>query len=240
MNGAGVFLVALLTSAATAVGTVYVIQRYELLPQRHAVVPPTPQVTVPTFTGLSETDARANAKAAKLALLISAREPSAEAKPGTVIKQSIPAGQKIPEDHPISVVLADELPAVPSVTGMSLADAKQKLELQGYKLEDGGSVAHATAPAGSVIEQTPAAEARAAKGSAITVKLSSGPGDVEVPKLLGVNVGKAQKEIEKLGLKPAVRWVELAETPTMVVLNQKPAAGQKLKPGSEVQITVCR
>jgi beta-lactam-binding protein with PASTA domain len=32
----------------------------------------------------------------------------------------------------------------------------------------------------------------------------------------------------------------MAETPTYVVLNQKPAAGDKVKPGTEVVLTVCR
>jgi beta-lactam-binding protein with PASTA domain len=31
----------------------------------------------------------------------------------------------------------------------------------------------------------------------------------------------------------------MAETQTNVVLSQNPAAGQKVKPGSEVQLTVC-
>jgi len=240
MNGAAVFLIALLTSIATAVGTVYTVERFDLIPRRMAVAPSPPQVAVPNFVGLSEADARNNAKAAHLALLISGREPSADAKPGSVIKQSIVAGQKIPQDHPLSVVLADDQPKVPSVAGLTLADAKEKLGKQGFTLKEGESVAHASIAAGSVVSQTPEADTASAKGSAITVQLSSGPGDVDVPKLVGINIGKAQKDLEKLGLKPALRWVELAETPTMVVLAQKPAAGQKAKPGSEVQLTVCR
>jgi hypothetical protein len=31
----------------------------------------------------------------------------------------------------------------------------------------------------------------------------------------------------------------MAETQTNVVLDEKPAAGQKVKPGSEVHLTVC-
>jgi serine/threonine-protein kinase len=240
MNGAAVFLVALLTSVATAAGTVYAIERYELIPRRPAVVEAAPQVAVPNFVGLSEEDARNNAKAAHLALLISGREPSADAKPGSVLKQTIPAGQKVPQDHPLSVVIADELPKVPSVAGLTVAEAKQKLEQKGFTLKEGESVAHATLPAGSVISQTPEGDTASAKGSAITVQLSSGPGDIDVPKLIGINVTKAQKDLEKLGLKPMVRWIEMAETQTMVVLNQKPAAGQKVKPGSEVQLTVNR
>ena len=67
-----------------------------------------------------------------------------------------------------------------------------------------------------------------------------GPGDVEVPKIVGLSLKKAKTDVEKLGLKAAVRWVSLAETDTYVVLSQKPAAGQKLKPGSDVQMTVNR
>jgi beta-lactam-binding protein with PASTA domain len=240
MNGAAVFLVALLTSVATAAGTVYAIERYELIPRRAAVPPEPPQVSVPNFVGLSEADAQNNAKAARIALLISGREGSADAKPGTVIKQAINAGQKIPQGHPLSVVIADELPKVPNVSGLSAAEAKQKLEQKGYTLKEGEGIAHATIPAGSVVNQSPEGDAAAAKGSAITVQLSTGPGEIDVPKLIGISVTKAQKDLEKLGLKPMVRWVELAETPTMVVLSQKPAAGQKLKPGGEVQLTVCR
>ncbi len=239
MNGANVFIVALLTSVATAAGTVYVIERYNLIPRRE-VVAPTPQVSVPNFVGLSEADARNNAKAARLQLLISGREPSADAKPGSVVKQTIPAGQKVPQDHPLSVVIADELPKVPGVAGLTLADAKAKLEKQGFTLKEGDRIAHATIPADSVISQAPEADTASAKGSAITVQISSGPGDVDVPKLIGINITKAQKDLEKLGLKPVLRWVELAETPTMVVLSQKPAPGQKAKPGSDVQLTVCR
>jgi beta-lactam-binding protein with PASTA domain len=53
---------------------------------------------------------------------------------------------------------------------------------------------------------------------------------------LGLTVAKAN--LEKVGLKPAVRWVSMAETATYVVLNQKPAPGDKVKPGGEIELTV--
>jgi beta-lactam-binding protein with PASTA domain len=53
---------------------------------------------------------------------------------------------------------------------------------------------------------------------------------------LGLMVAKAN--LEKVGLKPAVRWVSMAETATYVVLNQKPAPGEKVKPGGEIELTV--
>ncbi len=239
MNTSAVLLVAFLTSVVTASGTVYVIERYGVLPPR-AEPAREPDVVVPSFQGLGEADARANATAARLALLISAREPSPDTKPGTVLRQSIPAGQRVPRDHPVSIVLSEEVPKVPGVVGLAVPEATEKLKQAGYTLKVGDAVAHATAPKDSIVSQDPNADAEVKKGETVTVQLSSGPGEAPVPKLIGFPIGKAQKELEKLGFKPTVRWVELAETPTMVVLNQKPAAGEKVKPGSEVQLTVCR
>ena len=50
--------------------------------------------------------------------------------------------------------------------------------------------------------------------------------------------GSAQ--LEKLSLKPVVRWISQGETPTYVVLSQKPAPTEKVKPATEVQLVACR
>jgi beta-lactam-binding protein with PASTA domain len=239
MQTSMVFLLSFLTSVVTASGTVYVIERYGVLPPR-AEPAREPETIVPSFEGLSEADARANATAARLALLVSAREPSPGTKPGTVLRQSLPAGQRVPREHPVSVVLSEEVPKVPSVLGLTLPEATEKLKQAGYTLKVGDAVAHESVPKDAVVSQDPNPDAEVKKGETVTVQLSSGPGEAAVPKLVGFPIGKAQKELEKLGFKPTVRWVELAETPTMVVLSQKPAAGEKVKPGSEVQLTVCR
>jgi beta-lactam-binding protein with PASTA domain len=140
----------------------------------------------------------------------------------------------------MSVVLAEEVPRVPSVTGFSVTEATKRLEQRGYNLQLGGTLADTTVADGLILDQSPKADAAQAKGGTVTVRVSSGPGDVELPKLAGVGVEKAKTDLEKLGLKPVLRWVAMAETPTYVVLGQKPAAGQKVKPGTEVQLTACR
>src|SRR5262245_52199299 len=129
MNGFSVFLVALLTAAATATGTVYLIEKYGILPPRIA---PTPESIVPDMRGVTEIDARANAAAAHVALLVASREPSADAKTGTVLRQSVPAGQHVTRDYPVSIVLADELPKVPSVLDLTVQEATQRLEQKGF------------------------------------------------------------------------------------------------------------
>jgi serine/threonine-protein kinase len=234
MHGSTVVLISILTSAVTSVGSAYLVQRFDLFPKKVEIV----QTTVPELKGLPEADARANAQAAKLALIVSSREPSADVKAGSVIRQSIPAGQRVPHDHPVTVVIAEALPKVPAVTGMKLADAKALLAKQEYSLKVKGALPDAGAPEGTVVSQTPAAESGLAKGSTVSVELSAA--EVDVPRLSGFSVKKAQETVEKLGLTLEVRWVALAETATYVVLNQKPPAGQKLKAGEKIQITVNR
>jgi beta-lactam-binding protein with PASTA domain len=236
MHTSSTILLAIFTSAMTAVGTVYVIERYGVLPPRVQAVPDT---LVPDFHGVTESDARANAGVSHIALLVAAREPSADTKPGTVIRQSIPAGQRVPREHPVSVVLAEEVPRVPKVVGLTTTAATAKLEERGYRSEV-VSVPSPDVALGLVVEQSPKAEAAEAKGGAVTLKVSSGPSEIEVPKVVGLSVTAAQKAIEGAGAKAVVRWVSLAETATYVVLSQKPAAGAKMKPGDEVELVACR
>ena len=237
MHESSAFLVAFLTAVATAAGTVYVIDRYGLLPPRTQAVP---ESIVPDLRGVPEADARTNANAAHIALLVAAREPTTEAKSGTVIRQSMAAGQRVPRDYPVTIVLAEEIPKVPSVIGVTVPEATQRLDQKGYHLQVGTTIASADAGAGLILDQSPKADSAQAKGSTVTVQVSSGTGDVEMPKVLGVGLTQAKTDLEKLGLKPVVRWVAMAETPTYVVLNQKPAPGEKVKPGAEVQLTACR
>lgn len=235
MNGFTVFLVAFLTAAATATGAVYGIEKYGIFR-----APPTPDSIVPDLHGVTENDARANAAVAHIALLVAAHEPSAEAKTGTVLRQSIAAGQHVSRDYPVSIVLADEIPKVPNLSDLTVTEATQRLEQKGFTLAVGGTINNATVALGHIFDQAPKADTAQAKGSTVTVQVSGGPGDVEVPKLIGVGLTQAKTDLEKLGVKAAVHWVAMAETPTYVVLNQKPAPHEKVKPGTEIQLTVCR
>jgi serine/threonine-protein kinase len=218
------------------VGTVYVIDKYGILPRAAA---PVPEASVPELRGVTENDARSNAATAHIALLVASREPSGDVKTGTVLRQSVAAGQHVPRDYPVSIVLADEVTKVPAVTGLAVADATQRVEQRGYHLQVSATVPDPTAPQGSVLDQTPKADSVLAKGETVTVKVSAGAGDIELPKEVGVGIDKAKADLEKLGVKPVVHWVALPETPTYVVLSQKPAPGEKVKPGTEVRLTVC-
>ena len=236
MHGSSVFLIALLTSIATAIGTVYFMERYNVLHRAQGVT----EVTVPELRGATEGDARASLAAAHLGLFVAAREANAEAKANTVIRQSIAAGQRAPQDSAISVVISEEVPKVPAVIGVTVGEATQRVEQRGFRMQVGANVPSADAGPGIVLDQSPKADTPQAKGSTVTVQVSSGSGDIEMPKVLNVGINQAKTDLEKLGLKVTIRWVAMAETPTYIVLSQKPTPGEKLKPGGEVQLTACR
>jgi beta-lactam-binding protein with PASTA domain len=238
MNASTVILIAFFTSAVTATGTVLLLQKAGALAPAATASAGADEslVVVPDFTGVAEVDARANAAAAHIAVLVAGREGAAGRKPGTVVRQSIPPGQRVPRDHPVSVVLADELPRVPKVVGLPAADATLKLEQAGFKVSTGPKVPDATVPDGAVISQAPGAEEPHEKGGSVALRVSAGPAEVEVPRVTGSVVQRAKADLEKLGLMPKVEWVSVAESQGLIVLRQTPAAGQKAKPGTEVTL----
>jgi serine/threonine-protein kinase len=234
VSTSGVVLVALLTSAATAAGAVVLIERSNLLKR-----PAPAEAVVPDLHGLSEGEARAVAGSAHVALFVASHEPSAEARAATVVRQSLPAGQRVPLESAVSVVLAQETVKIPGVVNIPLADAVRRLEDGGYSVQVGAAIADEKVPVDVIVKQAPKPDTAYAPPGIVILQPSAGPANVELPKLLGMGITAAKTKVEELGLKAVVHWVDMAETQTNVVLDQKPAAGQKVKPGSEVHLTVC-
>lgn len=226
-------MTALVTSIVTTFGTVILIEKYDILHQRPV------ETVVPDFRGLSEGDARANASASKVSLLIAAREPEPAAKPGSVIRQSVPAGQRVPHDYSVSIVIAEEMPRVPKVVGLKADAAEKALQGAGYVAEL-VETSNEVVEKGFIFDQAPKADEPLAKGKPVQIQVSRGPVEIEIPKLIGMRVTQAQQDMEKLGLKVMVRWMSIGETPIGVVLSQTPTAGEKVKPGSTVQLSACR
>jgi beta-lactam-binding protein with PASTA domain len=234
MDGAAVVLLALVTSALTAGGTIFVAERSNMLKP-----PPAVEAVVPDMHGLSEIEARAISSAAHVSLFVASREPTPDAHAGTVVRQSMPVGQHVPSDSSVSVVVAEEIQKVPSVLNVPLAEAVRRLEERGYSVQVGIAVADEKVPVDVIVRQLPKSDTTYAPPGIVVIQPSAGPADVELPKLVGMGVTAAKTRVEELGLKATVRWIAMAETPTNVVLNQTPAVGQRVKPGSDVQLTVC-
>jgi beta-lactam-binding protein with PASTA domain len=236
MNNSSVILIAFFTSLLTATGTVFVIQRTNLMAQ-----PQEQQVAVPNLKGLPEEDAMTNLRAAGLVMMIGSREPSAEGKPGTVLRQTLPAGQNVAKGQAVAVTLAEELPMVPDVSGRALTEATLVLEQAGYRVQKGEPIADDKVPAGNIVKQLPLAGTPHDKNKVVLVQVSSGAETVETPKVVGLTLSNAKIQLEKAGFVVGpVRWVYADEAGYMAVLNQEPKPGLKAKPGSEILLSVNR
>ena len=235
MRGPALVILVVLVSIVTSIATVVGIEHMKLLtPQTHEQ----PKVGVPSLKGLSENDARENLKALGLVFLVSERKAASVAEPGTVVEQTPAAGQQLDARGSVSVTLAREPPKVPNVVGRTLIEATALLTQNGYKLEQAEPVPDAHVPKGSVVSQLPDADARQETDKSVIVCLSAGPGEIEVPKLLGQNIEALKTRAKDLGFVLKIAWTDEGETTDYVVLNQNPVAGTKIKPGDTVTVTV--
>jgi beta-lactam-binding protein with PASTA domain len=233
MHASSVILIAFFTALVTSVGTVFVMQKGGVLEATPAVGETN---VVPDLVGLPESEARANARTAKLAFLVLGREAASGKKPGAVLRQSLSPGARVPPDQPIGVVLADELPRAPKLVGLTLAEARAKLEQSGHELVTAATVPDPNVAEGKIVDQVPGADATLEKGGSVTVRVSGGPGELDVPRVTGMTAQQAKAALENAGFKAVVQWTNVAESQGLIVLRQNPPAGQKAKKGSDVEI----
>ncbi len=128
------------------------------------------QVSVPNVTGESQANATAALTAAGLKVTVQKREVS-EPQPGTVISQSPSAGSqaKIGSNVAIVVAQAPQRVPVPNVVGQSEEQATATLTGQGFTSTIVTRTVTDPTKNGIVVQQSPAAGAKAAKGASVTL-----------------------------------------------------------------------
>jgi serine/threonine-protein kinase len=130
-----------------------------------------------------------------------------------------------------------DLVTVPSVVGLQLERATTLLEDAGLE------VAVTREPseqleAGLVISQDPDRDEEVDAGSTVQLVVSSGQEVVEVPTLFLLSQTAAEDLLRERGLVPKVTPREVEEGEPGFVVEQNPAAGEEVPPGSEVEIFV--
>ncbi|MYE74888.1 MAG: Stk1 family PASTA domain-containing Ser/Thr kinase, partial [Acidimicrobiaceae bacterium] len=140
-------------------------------------------IEVPDVSGLSYGEADALLRSAGLE-----PEPSYQVNTGvpenTVFAQSPPGGQRIEEGATVALTVSQgETPRVPPVRGRNRVDATEILRSAGYEVIviEGTSQAEA----GIVVGQEPSSNTELALGEAVTITVSTGPGQIFVPDVRG-------------------------------------------------------
>ena len=127
---------------------------------------------------------------------------------------------------------------VPDVTGLSQASAESRLRDAHLEVEvdeqDSEDV-----PEGDVISQNPSAGAKLARGSTVTITVSTGKPQVTVPDVVGMKEAKANSALSHAGLTPVRQEREVTDpTQDGVVIEQRPGSGSQVDKGSQVTIVV--
>ena len=199
----------------------------------------TKQVTVPTVVGLSQSAAtvRLQDKGFKVGIRpqtgsapqgqVTAQDPGARAKAdkGSVVTLTVSAG-------------AGDV-AIPVLDNAQGADAHRRLVLLSFRVRDRRTASDAIAK-DVVVRTSPPAGSRLAKGSLVTLFISSGKQQATVPQLTGLSLADATSALSAAGLTPSTTEKNDPKVDSGTVLSQAPPQGTKVDKGSSVAIVVSK
>lgn len=216
----------LLVVAALAVGAFFLFASGE-------------KVTVPNLVGRNADDAIAILQRRGLEPDIE-NVVSDEVPRDEVISQNPEAGSEVREGAAVEIRVSagKEQVTVPAVVGTSQEEAEQALEAAGFKPKVERAYSDSV-PEGDVISSSPEQGRSVSKGRTITLTVSRGREGVTVPGLVGNTREGAEQALQSAGLGADVTERESSEPPG-TVLEQNPAGGATVAPGSTVALVVAK
>jgi serine/threonine-protein kinase len=156
-----------------------------------------------------------------------------------VISTDPGAGERVLEDGTVTATLSKGLERydVPKVTGMTEDEAQAAI--LDANLEFGRSVPkyHETVPEGIAIGSNPKAGSPLKRDSAVNLFVSLGPKPIKVQDWTGRDADKAEKAMEKAGLKVDTSEEYSDTVREGVVISQSPSTGELFK-GDSVELVV--
>ncbi len=127
---------------------------------------------------------------------------------------------------------------VPAVVGLTQRSATRRLADAGFAV-DAREQASDDVEAGRVISAAPPEGSQATVGGTVTLAVSSGPTQVDVPDVVGEDADAASSQLEAAGLRFSLQEQTSDQAPN-TVLSQNPAAGSEAAQGSTVALTVAQ
>ncbi|TQK53050.1 serine/threonine-protein kinase [Streptomyces sp. SLBN-118] len=192
-----------------------------------------PKVEVPDVTEKSRQNAEKALTDKGFKVKIEESESSNE-DPGTVLSQDPQGGTKVEKGTEVTLTVAKQAKVtVPPVVGRLIDDAKSQLETLEFTVARVD--VDSDQPAGTVIEQDPAGNSKAAKGATVTLKVSKGPQQTaQVPQLFNKTIGEARQLLAQAGLQLGA--VNGPNDDKARIIVQDPAAGSQATPGQQVNV----
>ncbi len=241
--GCGIALIGLLLLVwIMGVGAVFALQIGRQLQPTAVVVLPEPTASpspAPSSTALLP------APTAPLTLgEVATRVPSSTSLPPDLAPTPLPTEviepSKMPplEPSPLPTVTPVPLAQVPSIIGLSEAQARTLLEQADLIPVFVDAIFDATIPRGFVVSQSSQPGSTLAVRSEVRYVLSQGPELVQLPNLVSVPVGAALSELQGRGLQVETVYRPHALVPRDAVIAQEPVAGAAVEPGDTVFLEI--
>jgi serine/threonine-protein kinase len=193
---------------------------------------------IPDVSGDSAEEAQSRLQEARLNPVLRP-EASNEVEPGIVIRTNPEAGERVDRNSDVEVIVSSG-PApveVPNVEGQDQVDATQTLSQAGFRVSKSNEASDSV-PSGSVIGTNPPAGTPAQRGSVVTIIVSSGPDETEVPDVVDESQSQATETLTDAGFDVQVVQVPSSPQSQGRVIDQNPEGGGRASRGSAVVITV--
>ncbi|MER6062158.1 Stk1 family PASTA domain-containing Ser/Thr kinase [Streptomyces sp. NPDC001792] len=201
------------------------------------------KVPVPTFVGQTESTAKKMATNVDLKVSIT-RKPCDDQAKGNVCSQDPQAKTEVDKGSTVNLTVSTGAPkvTVPSVIGLSLDEAKAKLEGDDYKFTVKTQTRVSTEDPNTVLDQDPIGGKQRQKGSTITLTIAKAEDKVTIPNdIVGMSCDDARAKLQQLGLAPSSTCTP-TPTPNQdddgKVLSTNPPVGQSVNKNTPVTINV--
>jgi beta-lactam-binding protein with PASTA domain/tRNA A-37 threonylcarbamoyl transferase component Bud32 len=198
------------------------------------------ETTVPDLTEMTRAEAESALREADLRLGTVTKAPSEELPEGVVMSQSPAPEVDVPVRTKVDITISSgpELVEVPSVEGQPEADAIAAIQAAGLQVQ----INRAPDPdveEGTVISQDPAGGAQAETGDVVTILVSEGPEEFELPDVTREEADAAEAQLEALGLNvDRVEETAPCAQPPETVCRTSPPPGTPVSEGDEVVLFV--
>ncbi|HET9948695.1 MAG TPA: Stk1 family PASTA domain-containing Ser/Thr kinase [Longimicrobiales bacterium] len=196
------------------------------------------RVTVPKVTG--DTIEQASSELGSRGFHVRTTRRASEQSAGIVLSQDPAAGDKADKSSTVNLVVSTGpgKRTVPVVAGLTETQATQRLNKLGFQVETHSR--HSTSVDTSVVIGTePLSGTRQDVGSRIQLFVSTGPKQVAVPDVTGLDVDSAKAELDRKNFTYTTDEVT-SDQPEGRVISQSPTQGDKVDEGSQITLTVSK
>ncbi|MFF8394617.1 Stk1 family PASTA domain-containing Ser/Thr kinase [Streptomyces sp. NPDC016172] len=197
-------------------------------------------VTVPNLVGQKLSDAKQLAVNSDLKLSTTEKPCESQSK-GNICEQNPAPNTEVKKYSTIEVVVSTGAPkvTVPSVTGLKVDEAKEKLAGDKYEFKIETKPRTSPEEPGTVLEQNPTTGEEVEKGSTITLTVAKEAEKSTVPDVLGQSCDAAKQQMQANNLVGNCTEVETDDDNQVgKVIQTTPQAGTSVDPNSSVNIQI--